>query len=123
MKCGCDLKRSLADILDQNKVYSLLSLCMRAGKVKSGEFATLEAIRKKTAQMVIVSEDASENTTKQFRDKCKYYNVPIYIFGDKESLGHAIGKDVRTSLAITDKGLSESLRKNLLEKENGTEEI
>ena len=109
--------------MDQNKVYSLLSLCMRAGKVKSGEFATLEAIRKKTAQMVIVSEDASENTTKQFRDKCKYYNVPIYIFGDKESLGHAIGKDVRTSLAITDKGLSESLRKNLLEKENGTEEI
>ncbi len=101
--------------MDQNKVYSLLSLCMRAGKVKSGEFATLEAIRKKTAQMVIVSEDASENTTKQFRDKCKYYNVPIYIFGDKESLGHAIGKDVRTSLAITDKGLSESLRKNLLE--------
>ena len=105
--------------MDQNKIYSLLSLSMRAGKVKSGEFATLEAIRKRTAQLVIVSSDASENTTKQFTDKCKYYNVPIYYFGDKESLGHAIGKEVRTSLAITDKGLSESLRKNLLEQQDG----
>ena len=105
--------------MDQNKIYSLLSLSMRAGKVKSGEFATLEAIRKRTAQLVIVSSDASENTTKQFTDKCKYYNVPLFIFGDKESLGHAIGKEVRTSLAITDKGLSESLRKNLLEQQDG----
>jgi ribosomal protein L7Ae-like RNA K-turn-binding protein len=36
-----------------------------------------------------------------------------------ESLGHAIGKDVRTSLAITDKGLSESLLKNLNEETSG----
>ncbi|WP_034447336.1 L7Ae/L30e/S12e/Gadd45 family ribosomal protein [Butyrivibrio sp. AE2032] len=105
--------------MDQNKVYSLLSLCMRAGKLKSGEFATMEAIRKRTAKLVIVSTDASENTTKQFTDKCKYYNVPIYYFGDKESLGHAIGKDVRTSLAITDFGLSESLRKNLQDEQDG----
>jgi ribosomal protein L7Ae-like RNA K-turn-binding protein len=103
----------LADILDSNKVYSLLGLCMRAGKVKSGELAAMEAIRKKTAKLVIVSCDASDNTTKQFTDKCKYYDVPIVFFGDKESLGHAIGKDVRTSLAITDKGLSEGLLKNL----------
>ena len=105
--------------MDLNKVYSLLGLCMRAGKVRSGEFATMEAIRKKTAQMVIVSLDASDNTTKQFSDKCKYYDVPIVFFGDMEKLGHAIGKDVRTSLAITDKGLSESLRKNLLEETSG----
>ena len=100
--------------MDSNKVYSLLGLCVKAGKLKSGEFATLEAIRAGTAKLVIVSCDASDNTTKQFRDKCKYYKVPIAFFGDKESLGHAIGKDVRTSLAITDTGLSGSLRKNLL---------
>jgi ribosomal protein L7Ae-like RNA K-turn-binding protein len=109
----------LAEDLESNKIYSLLGLCMRAGKLKSGEFATMEAIRKKTAELVIVSCDASQNTVKQFSDKCKYYEVPIAFFGDKESLGHAIGKDVRTSLAITDSGLAESLRKNLLDVENG----
>jgi ribosomal protein L7Ae-like RNA K-turn-binding protein len=92
---------------------------MRAGKLKSGETAVMDAIRKKKACLVIVSSDASDNTTKQFTDKCKYYNVPVVIFGDMESLGHAIGKDVRTSLAITDKGLSESLLKNLNEETSG----
>ena len=104
--------------MDSNKIYSLLGLCMRAGKLKSGEFATLEAIRRKTAEMVIISEDASDNTKKKFSDKCSYYNVPIFVFGNKEELGHAIGKDVRTSLAITDKGFAQSLRKNLLSEEH-----
>lgn len=103
--------------MDSNKVYSLIGLSMRAGKVKSGEFAVMEAIRARTAKLVIVTEDASDNTKKQFSDKCKYYKIPMIFFGDKDSLGHAIGKDVRTSLAITDKGLSESLRKNLLVEE------
>ena len=100
--------------MDSNKIYSLLGLCMRAGKLKSGEFATMDAIRKRTAKLVIVSEDASDNTTKQFNDKCSHYDVPLIFFGKKEELGHAIGKDVRTSLAITDKGFAQSLRKNLL---------
>lgn len=109
--------------MDSNKNYSLLGLCMRAGKLKSGEFAVLDAIRKHTAELVIVSEDASDNTKKQFNDKCNYYNVPIVFFGNKEELGHAIGKDVRTSLAITDKGFAQSLRKNLLSTNRSTEEM
>ena len=89
--------------MDLNKVYSLLGLCMRAGKVKSGETAVMDAIRKRKACLVIVAEDASDNTTKQFSDKCKYYNVPIVFFGDMEKVGDEIGKDFRTMLAITDK--------------------
>ncbi len=109
--------------MDSNKVYSLLGLCMRAGKLKSGEFAVLDAIRKHTAQLVVISEDASDNTKKQFNDKCSYYKVPIIFFGSKEELGHAIGKDVRTSLAITDQGFAQSLRKNLLSTNRSTEEM
>ncbi|WP_026651884.1 L7Ae/L30e/S12e/Gadd45 family ribosomal protein [Butyrivibrio proteoclasticus] len=100
--------------MDSKKIYSLLGLCMRAGKLKSGEFATLEAIRDKSAVLVIVSEDASNNTKKEFSDKCSFYDVPMVFFGDKDKLGHAIGKDVRTSLAITDKGLAQALAKDLL---------
>ena len=96
---------------------------MRAGTLKSGEFGTLEAIRKGKAQLVIISSDASDNTKKQFNDKCSYYDVPIFFFGNKEELGHAIGKDVRTSLAITDKGFAQSLRKNLLSTNTSTEEM
>ena len=92
----------------------MLGLCMRAGKLGSGELSVLETIRKGKAHAVIISEDASENTKKQFMDKCSFYKVPSVFFGDKESLGHAIGKGVRTSLVVTDRGLAQSLLKNLL---------
>ena len=101
--------------MNSEKIYSLLGLCMRAGMLKSGEFATLEAIRGRKAELVIVSEDASDNTKKQFSDKCSYYDVPMIFFGNKEELGHAIGKDVRTSLAVLDEGFAKTLRKNYLE--------
>ncbi|SFP83101.1 Ribosomal protein L7Ae [Butyrivibrio proteoclasticus] len=106
----------------KEKILGMLGLCQRAGKLKSGEFAVLEAIRKKTAVMVIVSEDASDNTKKEFSDKCSYYNVPFYLYGNMDELGHAIGKDVRTSLAITDAGFAKTLIKNLLS-EKSTEEM
>jgi ribosomal protein L7Ae-like RNA K-turn-binding protein len=106
----------------KEKLLGTLGLCQRAGKLKSGEFAVLEAIRKKTAVMVIVSNDASDNTKKEFSDKCSYYKVPIYFYGTMDELGHAIGKDVRTSLAITDAGFAKTLIKNLLS-EKSTEEM
>ena len=109
--------------MDSNKIYSSLGLCMRAGKLKSGEFAVLEAIRHNKAKLVIISEDASDNTKKMFGDKCSYYNVPVEFFGNKEELGHAIGKEVRTSLAITDEGFAQSIRKNLLSTKRSTEEM
>ncbi|WP_026516287.1 YlxQ family RNA-binding protein [Butyrivibrio sp. MC2021] len=102
-------------MLDSNKMYSLLGLCMRAGRLQSGEFSVLEAVRHKKAELVIISEDASDNTKKKFSDKCSYYNVPMIFFGNKEELGHAIGKDVRTSLAVLDEGFAKTLRENYLE--------
>ena len=44
------------------KELSLLGLAMKAGKVVSGEFATEKAVKGKTAFLVLIAEDASENT-------------------------------------------------------------
>ena len=46
-----------------------------------------------------------------FRNKCEYYNVPIYIFGDKDKIGHAMGKQFRASVAITDDGFAKAIKK------------
>jgi ribosomal protein L7Ae-like RNA K-turn-binding protein len=66
-----------------------------------------------SAMLVIIAEDASGNTKKLFHDKCSFYEVPVYEFGTKESLGRAIGKDVRSSLAICDAGLADAIVKQL----------
>ena len=101
--------------MNQNKIYSLLGIAMRGRNLVSGEFQTLEAIKKGSASLVLVAEDASDNTVKLFFDKCHYYKVPVSVYGSKEELGHAIGKELRSSLAVCDEGLAKSLMKLLPE--------
>ena len=96
-----------------NKIYSLLGLATKAGLVMSGEFMTENAIKDGSAALVIVGTDASANTTKKFRDMCTFYEVPCYSYGTKEELGHAIGKEMRASLAVIDDGFARSLVKLL----------
>ena len=95
------------------KVYSMLGLAMKAGKVVSGEFATDKSVKSNKAWLVIVSEDASDNTKKMFSNMCEFYKVPRYFYGTKEKLGHTIGKAMRSSLAITDENFAKSIMKHL----------
>ena len=95
--------------MERNKVLSLLGLAARARKVASGEFSAESAVKGGKAELVIVAEDASDNTKKLFHDKCSFYNVPVYEYGTKETLGHAIGKEFRASAAVLDKGLAKAI--------------
>ena len=56
-----------------DKVISLLGLAERAGKIASGEFAAEKAVKTGKARLIIVAEDASDNTKRKFSDMCKYY--------------------------------------------------
>lgn len=111
------LKRSWID-LKQNKIFSLIGLATRAGKIASGEFSTEKAVKSNGASLVIVAEDASDNTKKMFRNMCTYYKVPLYFFGAKDSLGHAMGKEVRASLAVLDEGFAKAMVKQLETKQS-----
>ncbi len=99
--------------MEQNKILSLLGLAARGRNLASGEFQTVNAVRNGTARLVIIAEDASANTRKLFTDKCGFYDVPVYVYGTKEELGHSIGKDIRSSVAILNAGLAESIMKYL----------
>lgn len=96
-----------------NKIYSLLGLAARSRNVVSGEIATEKAVKTGSAILVIVSKDASDNTIKMFRNMCNFYNVPFFQYGTKEELGHAMGKEMRSSLAVTDNGFAQSIKKHL----------
>ncbi len=95
--------------MTQNKILSMLGLATRAGKVVSGEFSTENGIKDGKVKLTIVATDASDNTKKLFHDKSAFYKVPVFEYGDKESLGHAIGKEMRASLGVTDKGFADKL--------------
>ena len=96
-------------MISKDKALSMLGLCARAAKLTSGEFSTEKAVKDGKAYLVIVADDASDNTKKKFKDMCSFYEVPIVMYGDKDSLGHYIGKEFRASVAVTDSGFAESI--------------
>jgi ribosomal protein L7Ae-like RNA K-turn-binding protein len=98
---------------EEKKVFNLFGIATKSRKLVSGEFSTEKAVKEKKAALVIVAEDASDNTKKMFTNMCTYYNVPIYFFGIKDDLGHAMGKEFRASLAVLDKGLADAIDKQL----------
>lgn len=101
-----------------DKIISMIGMATKAGKTASGEFMTEKAVKSGRAYLVITAADASDNTKKMFRDMCIYYQVPFYIYGTKEQLGHGMGKEVRASLAVLDKGFGGSIEKKLNESGN-----
>lgn len=92
-----------------DKVFSMVGLATRAGKTVAGEFSVEKAVKEGKAQLVIVSEEASENTKKLFTNKCAYYKIPVFIYGSKKALGSFTGNMERASIAVLDKGFSKSI--------------
>lgn len=93
-----------------DRFLSMIGLAARAGKVASGEFSAEKAVKEGKAYLVIISEDASNNTKKQFINTCTYYGVPYVIAYDKDTLGYSIGKQMRSSAAIIDENFAKGLR-------------
>ena len=67
----------------------------------------------KTAILVLVAADSSENTKKKFRNMCEFYEVPVYFLADKEELGKFCGKEFRASLAVQDENFAKAMLKEL----------
>ena len=109
--------------MKNNRVLSLIGLATKAGKTVSGEFSTEKSVKTGKGLLVIVAEDASENTKKKFRNMCEFYQVPIYFFGTKLELGAAMGKEFRASMAVTDQGLSDAIMKQLTLANGGSEYV
>ena len=106
-------KRRWSRLENRQKVLNLISLAMKAGKTVSGEFSTEKAVKSGKARLVVVSEEASDNTRKMFTNQCTYYRVPICFFGRKDELGHSMGKEFRASIAIMDEGFASALVKQM----------
>ena len=98
---------------NNNKVLSPLGLATKAGKVASGEFSTEKSVKTGKGFLVLVADDASQNTRKKFQNMCDFYEVPIYFIANKEELGRFCGKEFRASLAVQDENFAKAMLKEL----------
>ena len=104
--------------MKMSKALSLISLATKAGRTASGEFCTENEVKSGRAELVVVAADASDNTKKKFQNMCDFYEVPIYFYKDKDTLGHAMGKEFRASLAILDEGFAKEIMKQMKTEDN-----
>lgn len=89
-----------------SKIKGLLTLAAKSGNIVSGEETCINYLKKDSIYLIIIAEDASENTKKKFNDKASYRNVPIRFWKDKEELGNTIGKTFRTTVGVLDEGFA-----------------
>lgn len=86
----------------------LIGLAMRARKIVSGDLL-LGSIQSKSAKLVIIANDASENTKKKYIDKCTYYNIEFDFVDTSAELNQAMGTCNRMVIAICDEGFAKNL--------------
>ncbi len=100
--------------MNNKDILNAIGLCKRAGMLISGEGMVVDAVRSKSAKLVLISSDCEKNTFSKVTNKCDYYKVPyISIPFDKYDLGNAIGKDFRVCVAITDNGFKNMILKKI----------
>ncbi|MCR5828883.1 MAG: ribosomal L7Ae/L30e/S12e/Gadd45 family protein [Lachnospiraceae bacterium] len=101
--------------MNQDRAYMLLGLAKRAGRIAAGEFMTEKSVKGGRSALCIVAKDASDNTKKNFKDMCDYYEVDYAEYGDKDGLGHATGTQMRASVSVNDEGFAKKLKEILAE--------
>lgn len=91
------------------RLYGLIGLAKRAGKIVDGQERVLQAITARKAKLLVLTEDAGENGRKKLLDKAKSYQVPCVTFAGKNALGWAIGRDQTAAVAVLDDGFAGKL--------------
>ena len=93
----------------EKKVLSLLGLSAKSGNLVSGEFSTEKAVKEHKAALVVVAEDASDNTKKSITDSCKFYKTKFVEAGSKAELGKFTGADSRAVVSVNDDNFAKAI--------------
>lgn len=105
------------------RALSLLSLASRAGKTASGGDSVEKALQSGECELIIITNEASDNTKKKFINKCHYYETEVIMCGTVDELSKAIGRHARVVVAINDAGFAKLLRECLNNSEQNSGQV
>ena len=69
----------------RDRVLSMLGMAARAGRIESGEFSTEKAVKSGRGRLVIVAEDASDNTKKCLKICVIITKYPLWSLAQKRN--------------------------------------
>jgi len=97
--------------METNKVFRLLGLATKAGKIAFGTESVIDTINKNKAKLVLVAEDAADRTKRNIIRISEENNVPVRVYGSIEILSKSIGKDNKAIVCIKDSNFSKEMLK------------
>ena len=97
-------------ITKEQRIINLLSMAQKAGRIVSGAFAVEQAVKKQQAVLVLLANDAAEESKKKFTTLADKFAIPYAYCLDRETLGRCLGKDFRAVAALLDDGFAKKLR-------------
>ncbi len=99
--------------MNAQRVAGLLGLCHRAGKLRTGEDAVEQLVKRGGAQLALIDQGMAQRGRKAIRDACEYGNVPLCELPE-DLLGDSIGKPGRMAACILDAGFARKLKELLI---------
>lgn len=91
------------------KCLGMIGLAKRAGKVSTGEFICSKAVKSGEAKLVIIAENASENTKKSVINSCRFYKVKYIEAGSMSDLGKYTGSQERAVVSVNDNNFAKAI--------------
>ena len=98
-----------------NKIFNLLGLMQRAGKLITGEDLIVKNLKNRKIKLLIIATDCGVNTKKKLEDKANFYKVEYINFSNIESISTAIGRNNRVAIGVIDEGFVKKFRQLLEE--------
>ena len=95
-----------------NKLLTYIGFAKRANKISSGEFICKKAIKSHQSKLIVIAEDASDNTKKSIKNSCSFYRVEYIEYADMAWLGKATGGGERAVISINDENLAKAIKES-----------
>ena len=95
----------------REKLSSLLSMAVKAGKLLSGYSAVDDALRKGTVALLIFADDVSDGTREKIEVRAGGGAVRRVTLSTKEELGMIVGRELAGVAAIVEKGFADAVGK------------
>ena len=92
-----------------NKIYGMLGLAMKAGKLAYGTDMCIEKIKKKEVSLLILANDLSQNTKEKLTKVAETYHISIVVFGEIETISQSIGKENKGVIAVLEEGFANKI--------------
>lgn len=99
---------------DDERISTALGFAMKAGKVRSGEFAAEKTLKSGRAALAVIDKCCSEQTKKHWQQMCNNAGVPLV---EAEEPGRAIGRDAHKVACVLDNGFAEMILRSLKKNE------